>query len=584
MELDIECLDRVYLNAYVPILQSSGQVVAFMTQHLGLPIPSPALFDKIGQRFRRAVDSFAEANHIPWVKFAKDDRKAEVMGPYLNRAAATGRSGVVAIGVAQEFQRVWAAYRRETSTAAPQFTFAKADRRVTCYYFYLWDEDFGPAFIKVCAYFPYPAKIWVNGHEWAKRQAARAGIGFTELSNGFAACDDPAALQAICDRLQPGTIEVFAQRWLHRLPLPFGRADQGAGYWWEISMRQVEVSRTMVFDAPRRARAFFEALIADNLDIGRPANVEIIFGRRIRRDTRGVFRTAIDRPAIGPDTGGVVLNIFYKHSRIKQYLKDGRAMRIETVINAPRDLGCNARLPNLAELQAKARACNRRILEAERAGQGTVLASPAFERIAHPSVDADGRRTPALRFGDPRVMALAGALCRPCSRHRHHQQEPARLDDRTAARPLHPRPDDLRPAAAPPRRADPPDRALERKTVPSARRMRGVRGTRDRALGGAMPAGVIAGERIRAVAGNSVRGAVVLVAGPEGVRAGGSAGLADIAGQVPASPGMVPVVFPDKDRDRDGRDTAGRARGARPGCAGRRARSRAAAGAAARVG
>ena len=115
-------------------------------------------------------------------------------------------------------------------------------------------------------------------------------------------------------------------------------------------------------------------------------------------------------PAIGPDTGGVVLNLYYKHSRVKQYLKDGRAMRIETVINAPRDIGCNARLHNLEELQAKARAVNRRILEAERAGQGTVLASPAFERIAHPSVNADGRRTPALRFGDPRVQALAGAL------------------------------------------------------------------------------------------------------------------------------------------------------------------------------
>jgi hypothetical protein len=253
--LDIECLDRVYLNAYVPILQSSGQVVAFMTQHLGLPIPSPALFDRIGQKFRRAVASFAEANGIPWVKFAKDARKADVMAPYLKRAAVAGRSQVVAIGVAQEFQRVWAAYQRDTKTAAPQFTFAKADRRVTCYYFYLWDADFGPAFIKVCAYFPYPAKIWVNGHEWAKRQAERAGIPFTELSNGFAACDDPGALQEICDRLQPGTIEVFAQRWLHRLPLPFGPKDQRAGYWWEISMRQVEVSRTLVFDAPRRARA-----------------------------------------------------------------------------------------------------------------------------------------------------------------------------------------------------------------------------------------------------------------------------------------------------------------------------------------
>jgi hypothetical protein len=409
--LDIECLDRVYLNAYVPILQSSGQVVAFMTQHLGLPIPSPAIFDKMGQRFRGAVASFADANCIPWVRFAKDDRKADVMRPYLDRQAATGRSGVAAIGVAQEFQRVWAAYRRETRTAAPQFTFAKADRRVTCYYFYLWDEGFGPAFIKVCAYFPYPAKIWVNGHEWAKRQCRKAGIGYRELSNGFAACDDPAALQKICDALRPATIEAFALRWLHRLPLPLGPDDQRAGYWWELSMRQVEVSRTIVLDAPRRARAFFEALIADNLDIGRPANVEIIFRRHIRRDTPGVFRTAIDRPAVGPDTGGVVLNVFYKHSRVKQYLKDGRAMRIETVINAPRDLGCNARLHNLAELQARARGCNRRILEAERAGQGTVLASPAFERIAHPSADADGRRTPALRFGDPRVQALAGALC-----------------------------------------------------------------------------------------------------------------------------------------------------------------------------
>jgi hypothetical protein len=300
--LDVECLDRIYLNAYVPILQSSGQVVAFMTQHLGKPIPSPALMEQIGTRFRKAVESYASSNGIPWVRFGKGDRKIDVMQPYLQAQAATGRSGVAAVGVSQEFQRVWSAYQRDTRTAAPQYTFSKADRRVTCYYFYLWDEDFGGAFIKVCAYFPYPAKIWVNGHEWAKRQALRAGIGFTELSNGFASCDDPAGLQEICDRLQPGTIEVFAQRWMHRIPMPFGSKDRDAGYWWECSMRQVEVSRTIVFDAPRRARSFFEALIADNLDLGRPENVEIIFGRRVRCDTPGTFRTAIDRPLIDRTT------------------------------------------------------------------------------------------------------------------------------------------------------------------------------------------------------------------------------------------------------------------------------------------
>ena len=141
--LDVECLDRIYLNAYVPILQSSGQVVAFMTQHLGKPIPSPALMEHIGTRFRQAVESYASSNGIPWVRFGKGDRKIDVMQPYLQAQAATGRSGVAAVGVAQEFQRVWSAYQRDTQTAAPQYTFSKADRRVTCYYFYLWDEDFG---------------------------------------------------------------------------------------------------------------------------------------------------------------------------------------------------------------------------------------------------------------------------------------------------------------------------------------------------------------------------------------------------------------------------------------------------------
>ncbi len=97
--------------------------------------------------------------------------------------------------------------------------------------------------------------------------ALKAGIGFAELSNGFADTDDPAALQAICDRLGPGTINVFFQRWLARLPLPLTPHDRDAGYWWELSMAQIEVSRTLVLTQPRYARGFFEALVADNLDL-----------------------------------------------------------------------------------------------------------------------------------------------------------------------------------------------------------------------------------------------------------------------------------------------------------------------------
>lgn len=410
--LDVQCLDRIYLNGYVSRLQVPGQVVTFMRDHLGYPIPSPAVMEKIGTSFRRAVDAFAEGEQVPVVRFAKHDRKIDVMRRYLAAQARTGRSGVAAIGVAQEVQNVFASTVHERPGNTPWFSFYKADRRVTCFYFYLWDEDFGPAFVKVGSYFPYPLKVWVNGHEWAKRQCVRAAIGFTELSNGFASCENLAALQQICDRLGPADIQAFADRWLELLPLPLTVADQDAGYWWELSMRQVETSRTLVFDAPRRARSFVEALVADNLDLGRPDNVELIFtGRGPGRPGRPIKHTQPCRTSVLTHDTQVSVNAYFKHSRIKQYLKDGRALRIETVVNSPGDLGCHRRLPNLDELQTKARAANARLLDTERVGQGCVLASPAFERVALPSVTAEGRRAPALRFGDPRVMALLGALC-----------------------------------------------------------------------------------------------------------------------------------------------------------------------------
>jgi hypothetical protein len=120
----------------------------------------------------------------------------------------------------------------------------------------------------------------------------------------------------------PGHITVFTERWWTRLPLPLPPGDRAAGYWWDISMRQVEMAKTITFTAPRHARAFFEALTTDNLDIGRPDNMEIIFNRQIRSTTHGVFRTAVDR-----DNDGVVVNAFYRHSRNKIYLKDGRGLR-----------------------------------------------------------------------------------------------------------------------------------------------------------------------------------------------------------------------------------------------------------------
>jgi hypothetical protein len=406
--LDLECFDRIYLNGWVPTLQVPGQVVGFLTGHLGFPIPSPAILERIGLRFRQAVVEFARENDIPVVRFAKGQRKLEVMRPHLDRLIRAGGTGVAAIGVAQEFQRVFTGttyHPDEGGEGLPRFGYAKADRRVTAYYFYLVDEAFGPAFVKICAYFPYPIKIWLNGHEYAKRAARAAGIVFAELDNGFAATEDLAGLQRICDMLGSGAVRVFCERWWARLPLPLTEADRAAGYWWDIAMRQVEVARTVVFDAPRHAREFFEALCADNLDLGRPQEMQIIFGRRVTTAPEGGYRTRLLRSG-----DEVTLNVYFRRLRVKSYLKCGKAFRIETVINDTGDLGVLRRLEHLEEISRKARDVNRRMVDAFRVGQSCVLASPAFERVARPTL-CDGRRAPALRFGDPRVMALAGALC-----------------------------------------------------------------------------------------------------------------------------------------------------------------------------
>jgi hypothetical protein len=406
--LDLQCLDRIYLNAYVPNLQVGGQVVTFLTQHRGYPIASPAIFERMGTRFREAVKAFAEEKGIPILRLNKpdrsrwDDRKVDHVRPYLEGAK---EPGVVAIVAAQEIQLVYTAHNRATKPGAVSFNFDKSERRVTVYYFYIVDADFGPSFIKICAYFPYPAKVWLNGHEWVKCQASKEGLSYRELANGFLSCPDPERLQVIADGLGPREIWAFFDRWLAAIPTPLTEGDRLGGYWWDLATRQVEVARTLVLDDPRRARAFFESLVTDNIGIGRPSQVAVVFARRVQKNTPGIFRTRVFEAGTE-----VKIDFQYKKSRIKQYLKEGRAIRIETVINDCEDLDLRRRVMHLPALVEKARAVNQRLLMLERAGQGCAIGSALFERIQQPYV-REGQRTGALRFGDQRAMALAGALC-----------------------------------------------------------------------------------------------------------------------------------------------------------------------------
>ena len=223
----------------------------------------------------------------------------------------------------------------------------------------------GPVCVKFSGYFPYTGRLILNGNEYAKRQAAKAGIGFVPLDNAFAAVHDVAAVQAICDGLDEATIEALAARLLRLLPHPFTAEDTAAGYQYELSVLQAEFSLTQALDSPVNGRIFFEQLIRDNLDIGLPDQVGLIFGRRIQRGrkhpTPGRFRTRVITQDVTPS-----LHIDYKHSKIKQYHKLGKALRTETTINDTNDFGVAKALSHLPELKEIGFTASRRLLDVQR--------------------------------------------------------------------------------------------------------------------------------------------------------------------------------------------------------------------------
>ena len=330
--LEVEGIDRMYLNVYQPRLQTDRGVAAFFRFHRGETFASSALMDPMSTGFINAVDHFIQQEQIPLITFTKGQRKDDVALEYQSQFAGT--EGILFVGKAQEKTPVFRTQKRrnpDTGRAYPWIV--RSTAMVNHYYFYGIDEDFGPFFLKFCTYFPYNAKLCINGHEYVKRQLAKEGIAFEALDNGILSCADPRRLQQLCDRLSAAKIDKLLRKWLARLPHPFGAKDRAAGYRYDVSILQAEFSLTQVLDRPVCGRVFFEEVIRENLDIGRPDQVQLIFKRRITKQTPGRFRTRVLTEGVIPS-----LHIDYKHSRIKQYHKEGRALRTETTINDPRRL------------------------------------------------------------------------------------------------------------------------------------------------------------------------------------------------------------------------------------------------------
>jgi hypothetical protein len=406
-------VDRIGVRGYIPGIQYEFGLVKFLLNRGGF-IPSPALLKREHERLLAQFDALEETTGVPVVRFKTGESKEDLARPLQDEAAAAGRPGLVLVGKAQERTSVWRGYVDDAHvqhrSSHPHIAWRRHSGVPDHWYFYFSDPEWGPAFLKICSYAPYPMWCCANGHEWAKCQLAKAGIGFEALDNGLRRVEDPAMAHRICARLGAGHLRGLLARMMAVVPDPLCAIDRAAGFEWSFSIAQLEVSDTAVFDQPRRARAWFEAAIADHLDLGRPERVSLLVDRKVvnrgKYKTPGRFATEVITRNTAPQ-----LQIHYKSSKAKAYLKEGRALRIETTVNNASDFDLHKTLSaeNWNALRRAGAATNARFLAALGEGRPGLPDPATLESIVLPSVH-DGQRAPGLRFGDPRTMALLGSI------------------------------------------------------------------------------------------------------------------------------------------------------------------------------
>ena len=205
--------------------------------------------DPMTKSFVAATERFAEERSVPLIQFEKGQRKDEVMAEQL-RHLTSPKAWCSSARPRKRLPYSAPSERRNPETGQRYPWIVRSTAMVNHYYWYCLDRDFGPFFLKFCSYFPYNAKLCLNGHEYAKCQLRQQRIPYQALDNGFVSCADLERLQAICDQLGPEQIDALLRRWLARLPHPYTPQDRQAGYRYDLSILQAEFSLTQILDRP----------------------------------------------------------------------------------------------------------------------------------------------------------------------------------------------------------------------------------------------------------------------------------------------------------------------------------------------
>ena len=395
------CFDRILLNAAMPLLIRPDRAHGFFTHHRNIYPVTRHVLHEISERYHQWVQKQAKT----WSAEILDDpagRREDIVAPYFKRAAA---DRIVAIVRAREPAHILASYGRE----GHGWHLDRVRRWVIQYSFYINDRDFGPMFVRMCPYFPFPARVCLNQHHWLAEQLRRKGVKFRQSDNAFSSCADPAVLQTLADSFSAGHVIAMATKWLAYLT-PFFTPEERKEHncFHRLYFSQVEYCDNLIFRRRAVLDALQERLLDANRTIGQPDKLTVLFGRKVSRKYNGRLQTTIEDRHLGSP----VIRSYFRSSSAKQYVRDHKTLRTEPVSNDVRDFGVKKAVENLPALRDRLQQIATNYLDVQQDILETFLNRGEFQRLSDPTILANGKRVPGLKPAQPRLLAVMRAVLR----------------------------------------------------------------------------------------------------------------------------------------------------------------------------
>lgn len=366
----LSCFDRVIFKGYLPF-HSVGSLNSWVDY--GLRMRRTDFIKQLEQRSQELVDhakTLAEKAGRPYEYRRGWFRKERVIQDIANRDNVT--EGLVAVLCVQETCRT---VKLAHGDRRPRLIFAKRPQRVLYYYFI--DRSFGLMYVRLETWFPYTIQTYVNGHDWLARQMAKRGLGFVQHDNSFTKLDDPEEAQRLADRFAQLNWVKQLSRWARHVNPHVAKGGwlHGREYYWVTS--QAEFASDVVFQDRSRLSHLYPRLLDHAVVNFSAKDILTFLGRKLNGNFLGEVLTDCKKKR---DPGARVKHRM-KENWIKMYDKFGLVLRVETVINSPREfkvrrtrtrngkptkVWCpmNKGVTNLPSYQSRCRAANDRYLNA----------------------------------------------------------------------------------------------------------------------------------------------------------------------------------------------------------------------------